>query len=118
MFGIAEGEKVANNNDTGETYKGLSGNFAATNSKGEEFRANVLYLPLFVQDIIVSRLKASDGAVEFAFEVSVRIAKEGERAGPQGYLYEVRPLIQPAPKDDPLVRLMEAAKKKALPKAE
>jgi len=100
--------------DLGESIA-LKGQFKATNTDGEEFRAGVCYLPDTGAEVIAGALAGDVECVEFAFDISVVT----DDSAITGYVYEVKPLIEPA-EDDALNRLaaslppaLEAPKTKA-----
>lgn len=99
--------------DLGESVA-LKGMFKATNADGEEFRAGVCYLPDTASEAVAGALNGENESVEFAFDISVIT----DDSAITGYVYEVKPLIEPT-EDDALNRLsdslppaLEAPKKK------
>ena len=106
VMGYASGEKVTVNNDTGEQYHGISGEFLAYDPATPEiqYQSAVLYLPPIAQELITAKL-ANSNSIEFAMKVGTRLPKEGEKS-PVGYIYTVAPLIKPN-RASPLLALLD-----------
>lgn len=82
----------------------LKGEFAATNLEtGEEFEANTMYVPKFVEATFEAALMGEQKTeVEFAFIVTANPAKRKD--GTMGYEYGVKSVVDPA-KSDAMKRL-------------
>lgn len=105
VIGIANGIHITTNQDTGETYEALKGDFLAwdKNKPDVRFAAGLLYLPPIAFELLRGKVESA-AAVEFAIEIGTRLPKEGEKS-PVGYIYTVKPLIKPEA-SDPLQKLL------------
>lgn len=104
VIGYAHDKKVTVNEDTGQAYEALSGEFLAYDKAKPEvqFQSGTLYLPPIAHDLAKAQL--AKGSVEFALEIGFRLPREGEKS-PTGYIYTVKPLIKPN-KNAPLLQLL------------
>ncbi len=99
---------LANGVQTGEsaygTWTAFKGNFKAINLEtGETFSSAKVFIPAIAQNLIEGALSnASNDAVEFAFDIGIKPAKDSK--GADSYEYTVKPLIE-ASDNDPLAAL-------------
>lgn len=106
ILGYAVAPRIVTNNDTGETYEALSGDFLAydKNTPNIQQQSATLYLPPIAHEMVKAKLAAGANSVEFAIEIGFRLPREGEKS-PTGYIYTVKPLIKPA-QNSPLLALL------------
>lgn len=92
---------VATGVETGVSSMGdwecLTGEFKATNIKGEDFFSGKAFLPGAGHSVIAGKLLgAGANGVEFVFDFVAVADKEGQRPSATGYTYSVRPVLQQA----------------------
>lgn len=104
FYGKVSDVKTQTNNDTGEVYTFLQGNFEGVNMQtGLVLRSGKLYLPKGVMEVMeaaVAALKADESAnkkasISFGFEI--RAIKATNKAG---YSYEAAALKKPEEEDE------------------
>jgi hypothetical protein len=99
IMGEAASHSVAQSN-YGEFTK-FKGNFAAVNMRtGERFRSANLILPQIVEHVLSSAIDEAEGSVQFALEIGVKYSEKGNT----GYVYTIKPLLEPSD-SDPLKQL-------------
>ena len=110
IIGVANGYSMGTTN-FGDFFK-FSGNFAALNGDGEEFRSPIAILPGPADELLKNAIDSSEGKpVQIAFDVHA-VKDSGDR----GYKFRVTPLMQER-QGDPLDALMAQTNEQfALPK--
>jgi len=117
VLGYATGEHIQVNQDTGETYRGLSGDFIAYSPENpdKKVQSGILYAPDIVTSLLKGRLAGLGvgESVEFAVEIGVRLPRDGEKT-PTGYIFTVKPLVKPA-QNSPMLALMARVEAESAP---
>ena len=114
VVGVARGSENITS-QYGDSIKFL-GDFRAINIQtGEVFNAGNVFLPNIAESYVYNALEAVKHAegfsgLELAFDIGVKPAST-----PMGYEYTVKPLIEPATKDDHLSKLLDVLPPIGLP---
>lgn len=86
--------KIKDGDRAGEIAFGLLGQFEGTNADGETKMGSVLYLPGYVNDMIVAALSMDDtAAVKIAFDVYARY----DETSATSYVFTARDLLNAEP---------------------
>lgn len=86
--------KIKDGDRAGEIAFGLLGQFEGTSASGEVKIGSVLYLPGYVNDMIVAALSLDDTqSVKIAFDVYARF----DKAAATSYVFSVRDLLNAEP---------------------
>jgi hypothetical protein len=100
IMGEATKSTVAQSN-YGDFLK-FNGNFVGVNMRtGERFRSAALILPQLVEHVLDTAITEAGGPVEFALEIGVKYSEKGNT----GYVYTIKPLLEPS-ETDPMERLL------------
>lgn len=83
--------KIRDGENAGDTAYGLMGSFEGTSSDGTVLEGSVLYLPGYVNDAIVSIMKADESisSVKIAFDVYAKY----ETSSATSYMFSVHDLL-------------------------
>jgi len=117
LIGKADGLSKRTSPDGEKVHEGLKGVFAAIPSdpKGEEQQSAVLYLPEGMAENFLAPFRGANpvAAMNIGIEVYIMRAKN-----PQGYSWELKPILAAEAKDDPLAELRKAIADKKAPAIE
>lgn len=100
VIGLVHGYSLGTTN-YGDFYK-FSGNFAAINADGEEFRSPICIVPSPADELLKNAVDSANGSpVQMAFDIHA-VQDSGDR----GYKFQITPLMQQE-QGDPLDALMQ-----------
>jgi hypothetical protein len=94
IYGQANGTKIVEDRNSGDSHESLTGNFEAKNLQdGTMYSSGVLYLPKGIHESVVAAVKGltnDNDSISFALEISAVPANN-----PIGYSYEAVSLMKP-----------------------